>query len=1335
LGFKNIKHVGINIMENQNTKWHIIGIGGRGMSVVARLLKTKFTSVSGSDLRSSPLITALKNESIDVHIGHAIEHVYQKDAIIISTAIKEDNMELQYARQHDIPIFHRSEILNAMVENHQNIIGVMGTHGKGTVSGAIATLVANANYAIGGILKNTETNTRFEIDSKSDTMVIEIDESDGSFVNIQVNHLLVNNLSYDHMDHYGTLENLITSIQMYITSNKQLKKIYLNLSDYGTECLYHQLQKLHMTCDIITYGQSECHYTYTILKYNDIFAPKTSFRVNDISFDTCLIGEFNVSNLTGALAVFCELGHTLEIGVQGVNRYTGLKDRCDITYGLNKIAYMKVCAQHPEEIKLVSDAIHCDSTIRKVLFYEPYGSDVFQSFVKEDMVSCFNNADEIIFFDRENKKQSLFDSIENPNKQSFTTYRAIKQYLSNKYTEKTCFVFFGHGNPYKKDLRDLADAMYYDRKHLLDLFNDEQIYGPTDFYVDDIIDHSAYVTHNSIFFCRNKEYYPEALARGAVCIVSEDPPQTDKCTWIVCKNIYKSMATVAYKFYGPYTTELIGITGTKGKTTTCMLLTDTLNSLGHDTIYIGTLGVMYKNDTFETGMTTPNPFTLHKILNKYSTAKYCVMEVSSHGLELYRVYGLPFKAVALLNITSDHLDFHKTHANYVQAKLKLFDLPSQLYLINSAYAHYLSFKAITFGTTGDYCTSAIEENLSGIKFNITKENEVFSIEAPYIGAFNAENIACAFAILTELGYKNTTLNYPYVPGRMEIITRKPLIIVDFAHTEDSLKNVLIACQKMKPGRVFLIFGCAGGRDKTKRKPMYDLANKYANKYIITSNFPRNEDPLEIWRDIIKPTDTYIIDRFEAIKAAYATLPEDWLLCITGKGPEEYTIIGNEKYKVNDKHICQLLQSYYKKKVLIAGAGISGRAAVNLLKNFDCSTDIYTDDKEKALDLPYYNLVVISPGFKPSHPIYQVNVPKISEFELGYTIHNRSKWFAVTGSVGKTTTVSLLGKLYKYVVGNNGIPTCSLPHNILYGEPIVAEVSSAQLIMNKAFKPHICAILNIIPNHLDFHASLEEYTYVKLSIVHHQDENDYVLLPYDSLWGHDLKCKSQKIFIGGKLEIGHNCVYIEKNNVYLRLNNTMKAIFTIKKTPLQGQHNIRNILVAGTIAYLDHKSKLQIETMIETFYPLEHRLEVFRLHEGVSYINDSKATTGYSTIAALESLQDTSCILIMGGKTKGANPYDYVFEHIKNGMENVRIKILCYGESTEEALTVATKKEMSIEIYPTLRQCVDETFRILKKEEYKTVLLSPGCSSYDQFLNFEDRGLSFKRFINEFLDLN
>jgi UDP-N-acetylmuramoyl-L-alanyl-D-glutamate--2,6-diaminopimelate ligase len=372
--------------------------------------------------------------------------------------------------------------------------------------------------------------------------------------------------------------------------------------------------------------------------------------------------------------------------------------------------------------------------------------------------------------------------------------------------------------------------------------------------------------------------------------------------------------------------KLIGITGTNGKTTTTYILKHILQNAGKKTGLIGTIANYIGETKIDSKLTTPESNDLNLFLLEMinQNCSYAVMEVSSHSLILKRVYGLDFTSGIFTNITSDHLDFHKTFEDYLSAKKILFDSLSanSFALVNAddksagEIVKDCKAKIVTYGISenSDYKIKNISYDLSGTNFTLTHEGYEYNIQTTLIGTFNAYNVTAAFAAAHNLGIDKKTVvesikSAPQVPGRFEVIgTGLKKVIVDYSHTADSLGKALQATREIVQDdyQVITVFGCGGDRDKTKRPEMGKIASVLSDKVIITSDNPRTENPYtiidEIKNGISKQNYLVIENREEAIKEAILNSNENTVILIAGKGHENYQEINGVRNHFSDQEI-------------------------------------------------------------------------------------------------------------------------------------------------------------------------------------------------------------------------------------------------------------------------------------------------------------------------------------------------------------------------------------------------------------------------------------------------
>lgn len=366
--------------------------------------------------------------------------------------------------------------------------------------------------------------------------------------------------------------------------------------------------------------------------------------------------------------------------------------------------------------------------------------------------------------------------------------------------------------------------------------------------------------------------------------------------------------------------DIIGITGTNGKTTTSYLTYQMLNKLGVKTAYIGTIGFYIDDDIKKLPNTTPEILEVYSMLIEAleKGCKVVVMEVSSHALALKRVEGLNFKIEAFTNLTEDHLDYHKTMENYLNAKLKILEQLKNdgTIIVNNDDEYGKYFKQKNFQTIGfnesNYQILNYESNTDGTNINFQYNDNVYSVKTNLRGRFNVYNYMTTLAIVNTYKFKldeiiSITKDIYPPKGRCEQVTiRDAAAIIDYAHTPDAVEKIINSFLENKKGRIITIVGCGGDRDPMKRPIMGKIATEKSDYVIFTNDNPRTEDPNAIMNDIIagvsKNNYEVIFDRKSAINKGLSLLKTNDTLLILGKGHEDYQIIGHEKHHLDDKEI-------------------------------------------------------------------------------------------------------------------------------------------------------------------------------------------------------------------------------------------------------------------------------------------------------------------------------------------------------------------------------------------------------------------------------------------------
>ena len=422
------------------------------------------------------------------------------------------------------------------------------------------------------------------------------------------------------------------------------------------------------------------------------------------------------------------------------------------------------------------------------------------------------------------------------------------------------------------------------------------------------------------------DYITRAVEAGAVAVVCEQLPdeQRDGVSYIVVADTNKAMADMAAAYYDHPSRELhlVGVTGTNGKTTIATLLYDLYRRMGYRAGLIST--VVYRIDTREipSTHTTPDAIRLNAMLREMVDCgcDYCFMEVSSHSLVQDRVRGLKFRGALFTNLTHDHLDYHGTYAEYIKAKKLLFDrLDKQAFalvnvddrngevMVQNCRAHVVRY---SLRQMADYRAKVLEMLFDGMLLRIDSEE----VWVSFLGRFNAYNLLCVYGAAVELGAdKGEVLQalsaLHSVSGRFEPIRSEGGItaIVDYAHTPDALENVIATINDIRCGgaRLFVVCGCGGDRDPSKREEMGRIASREADVAIFTSDNPRTEDPEHILDQIMQGVEAgrqtlRITDRSQAIRTAVMMAAEGDIILVAGKGHEDYQIIGREKIHFDDR---------------------------------------------------------------------------------------------------------------------------------------------------------------------------------------------------------------------------------------------------------------------------------------------------------------------------------------------------------------------------------------------------------------------------------------------------
>jgi len=489
-------------------------------------------------------------------------------------------------------------------------------------------------------------------------------------------------------------------------------------------------------------------------------------------------------------------------------------------------------------------------------------------------------------------------------------------------------------------------------KQLTTLLSDATIVGKLDQTIEAVAHDSRKVVPGTLFFCLSgvhvdgHDFIAEAARRGAVAVVVERDVSDgvdDTITIIKVGDTRVAMQAIVPCFfdYPGHKLRMIGVTGTNGKTTSTYLIRDILRKAGHKVGLIGTIQTLIDDKTLPIKNTTPDVIELQSTLAEMvnSGVEYVIMEVSSHALALNRVAGCEFDVGIFTNMTQDHLDFHQTFENYIDAKAELFrglNKPTNTKQGKTAVVNFDDSAGAIMAQNAACPVISYAVNKAGVltasNVAVRETGSIFQVKGPFgtmelslsiTGMFNVYNVLAAVGAALAEGVppeviKQALESFTSVPGRFELVQAgQPFtVIVDYAHTPDGLENVLKTAKQFAQGRIIVVFGCGGDRDRTKRPIMGKLAVQYGDVVLATSDNPRSEDPEKILADVAvgikaalcadnKGKNYEVVpDRRQAITHAIRMAKAHDVVLIAGKGHETYQILKDKTIDFDDRQVAR-----------------------------------------------------------------------------------------------------------------------------------------------------------------------------------------------------------------------------------------------------------------------------------------------------------------------------------------------------------------------------------------------------------------------------------------------
>ncbi|AGF47124.1 bifunctional UDP-N-acetylmuramoylalanyl-D-glutamate--2,6-diaminopimelate ligase/UDP-N-acetylmuramyl pentapeptide synthase MurE/MurF [Candidatus Kinetoplastibacterium desouzaii TCC079E] len=785
--------------------------------------------------------------------------------------------------------------------------------------------------------------------------------------------------------------------------------------------------------------------------------------------------------------------------------------------------------------------------------------------------------------------------------------------------------------------------------------------------------------------CNVLDYIDDAINNGASVVLIDNDIKSlinlkKNIEYVVVVDLKEIIGSLAAKWYG-YLSEkitIIAVTGTNGKTTCVQWIANSLNNSGKKCGTIGTMGAIIPNgDVIYRGLTTPDVITMHWIVSEMylNGVQFIAIEASSIGIEQGRLNGLIIKIACFTNLTRDHLDYHLNIDNYEKSKSKLFNLSSVEKVIiniddnagkrlveNNKSGVQFVF-SVNPNVNADIFAYDIDQNANGYNFKLCILGHKFELEINCLGFYNIYNVLLVVSVLKALDIRSLEIIkliklLKGVKGRLEkvlpFIKNKeinyPYVIVDYAHTPDALSKILSSLRDLaiiRKGKLICVFGCGGNRDVGKRSEMTLISIKLADKIIITSDNPRNEDPYHIVSQMLEKIDNdsmasidVIINRSNAIMHAIWQSNINDIVVIAGKGHETYQEFNNKKIFFDDYQWASLAMSLpYVSGVSIDTRTLNKGDIFFALKgaNFD---------GHNYLDSAYLKgacaAVVSNNCLKSIIPQVIVNDTKNALNDVAFSWRRKynPSVISVVGSNGKTTTKEMISVILTSFFGKSFCLSTKGNLNNDIGVPLSIlrlrkehKVAVFELGMNhpgeikhlsELVKPNIIVITNAQREHQEFMKDVESVAYENGSIINFVSEDGVIIYPGDDSYSHiweDLS-KNKKVFLFGftkrcNLYAKDILSFIDKTTctlVYLGIE--VKLVLNVP-----GLHNLRNALAAISAALALGVPLLKAVSYISSFHSIKGRMYFNYLDKDRILIDDTYNSNPDSALAAIDVLKN------------------------------------------------------------------------------------------------------------------
>jgi len=796
-----------------------------------------------------------------------------------------------------------------------------------------------------------------------------------------------------------------------------------------------------------------------------------------------------------------------------------------------------------------------------------------------------------------------------------------------------------------------------------------------------------------------------AIDRGATAVVFEqDCCLSPRATRIKVRDARRTMALAADCFYNHPSQRLkvVGVTGTNGKTTTAFMVKTILEAAGMKTGLLGTVQYEIGARIIPALRTTPESVEIQDMFSQMLRIGCggVAMEVSSHALDQYRVAGVDFDVAVFTNLTQDHLDYHHTMEEYFEAKAKLFGMLGSIRKAGRAvvnadneYGRRLverlggDHAVVTYGVLSDAAIQALDVRVSadGTYFVVRTPRGSRPIHLPLIGRYNVSNalaaIGVGLALDLDLGLIEEALAHMQpVRGRLESVPMRNgfHVLVDYAHTEDALRNVLSTVSELTKGRLITVFGCGGDRDKGKRAPMGRTASELADFAILTSDNPRTEDPRAILSQVeagfpADAKDRYLVieDRHEAIERSLDMAQPNDTVLIAGKGHECFQDFAGSSVPFNDRQVVEEWSGRWKTMSVGRLAAFCGATVLRGDPNRPVariSTDTRTvgrgdcfialrgarfdgheflnEAAERGASAAVVAYPTISAINSPSVALLQVPDTLTALHKLA-TSYRRlmppaARVIAISGATGKTTTKEMLAavlsqrfRVVKTPANNNnhiGVPQTVIALAEERGDFGVIELGSnhpgEMRVLAEIVQPDVCIVTNIGPAHVEFfgdEAGVAKEEGTPLEFLP-RDGQSYAVLNADDPWFNELRSRTRAniVTVGIENFADIRASEIKINwDVKFKLNIAKKHDDVIIRLKTLGRHQICNALQAAAVGYMQGMDLDEIREGLENVVYPKMRMELKQVG-GICFVNDCYNANPSSMRAALQMLRETPC---------------------------------------------------------------------------------------------------------------